>query len=178
MASTQRNWYVMRTQPLMEERVAKDLNRAGVETLLPLAAIETRLRSGLLVNRIRPLFRSYLFVHVNWDTATRIAISNVRFIKGFLGYTDISDEPGIVREQDMEELRQRLSECGGVIPLNVSRSSKPLEAGDMIRVLFGPFRDHTAQVQAVHGSRVQFLIRLLNQDHMVKLPQECLAVAA
>lgn len=169
-------WYVLRTQPLLEERVAKELNRQDVETFLPLARIETRLSNGLLVERLRPLFRSYLFVRMDWDTAPKSVILTTRGVKGFLGYSERKPAPSFVKAEDMAELRLHLAQDGGVIRINESKP-KALEPGDMVRILFGSFRDHKAKVQGIKGTRVEILLTMLNRDISVKLPHDCLVAA-
>lgn len=169
-------WYVLRTQPLLEERVSKELNRQSVETFLPLARIEIRLSNGLLVERLRPLFRSYLFVRFDWDTGPKSVILSTRGVKGFLGYSERKTAPSCVQSEDMAELRLRLAQCGGVIRLNESKP-KTLEPGMMVRVLFGSFRDHIAKVQAIKGTRVEILLTMLNRSNSVKLPHDCLVAA-
>lgn len=163
---------------LHEERVERSLKELNVETFIPLAKSEKRKRNGHLVPVVRPLFRSYIFMQMEWWDAPRHLILTTRGFKGFLGFRSGEDKPDAVRPQDMEDLRSRLNEFeDGLIPLHSSRP-KEIQPNDMVRILFGPFRDHVAPVKAVHGSRVEVLLSLFGKEFTKKLDKECLAIAA
>lgn len=169
-------WYVIRTHYAQEERADLELRNQGWQTKLPLARYEYRQRNGNLIERIRPLFRSYLFVAFDVYEDRWGPIVNTKGVVTFVGYRLGMDRPPAVPEKDMQELNDRLSQCGGVLPLGISRPME-IEPGMMVRILFGPFRDQTALAQARCGSRVEVLLRFAGAYRPVKLHRDNLVPA-
>lgn len=161
---------------MQEQRAARELGNQGFETLLPLARVEHRERDGQLVARTRPLFSGYLFVEFDLNLDAWGAILSTRGVKNFVGYQKGRLYPPHVSERDMRELREKLSVCGGVIPLGLN-PPKEIVAGMLVTILFGPFRDQAAIVQADCGSRVEVLLRFAGALRTSKLPKDCLALA-
>lgn len=58
------DWYCARTKPLLEALAEQRLNNQGFETYLPLLTSRDP-HKGRVVERRRPLFRSYLFVKLD-----------------------------------------------------------------------------------------------------------------
>lgn len=169
-------WYVLRTYYAQEQHAAQELTNLEFETFLPLARTERRQRGGLLVAKIKPLFSSYLFVKFDRYDRRWQQVCSALGVKGFIGYLDGQAHPSTVPEKHMQELRDRLDEYGGVVPMGLSRP-KVLNAGQLVLILFGPFREQSAIVQADCGSRVEVLLRFAGAPRAVKIPKQCLAVA-
>jgi len=169
------SWFAVRTHFAQEERAESNLVKQGYETLLPMARVESRRRDGLLVKRLRPLFSGYLFVKVRSEQRWE-PISGTAGVTNFVGYTPGLDYPPEVRERDIHELRSRLAEAGGAFEVSLSRPQGILP-GTLVRILFGPFRDRAATVQADCGSRVEVLLQAAGAMSRLRLPRECLAAA-
>jgi len=159
-------WFVLRTHYQEERRACLDLHRQGIKSFLPLARFEQRRKSdGLLCAKIQPLFPRYLFVQIRW--ADRRPVLHTRGIKSFVGWTiDGSLKPPAVPKSEIKELKSRLQEIFGLDVVLMSRP-KDIVPDTMVYMLFGPFRDHVAKVQAVHGSRAEVVLSLFGR-HVVK----------
>lgn len=167
-------WFVLRTAFQREQRACLELSHQSIRTFLPLARTEHRRLDGLLVAKLRPLFTGYAFVFMDW--LHRYPVLSTVGVKGFVGYIDGMPKPPSVSREDIKELRQRLEEIGGRAVVNLSRL-KPIEPGMMAQILFGPYRDHIAKVQAVDGSRVMVLLKFAGVDVPTRLPKDCLIAA-
>jgi len=163
-------WYVARTKPSAEERASRDLANQDFKTFIPMSRVERRRRDGLLVEFVRPLFVGYLFVSFDRRDARWKKIYSTYGIVNLVGGSD--ERPMPVPERQMVELFARLAEHGGLIPLDLSRPRK-IASGDMVRVLFGPYRDQTSIVQEVHGQRIDVLLRFAGAQRRSRIPVDC-----
>lgn len=168
-----KEWFVIKTHFQQERRANRELLQQRLETLLLLARTEHRNQSGTLIARITPLFSTYLFVKLDWRKS-RHQIMATRGVKTFVGYLDGMEKAPVVDPLDIEELKSRVENY----VINLSRPHKEIEPGVMVQILFGPFRDQVASVQAIHGSRVEILLQLLGSTTPMTLPRECLQAAA
>lgn len=166
-------WYIVKTRLFYEERVTKRLTDLDFTNLLPLACVHQRQRDGLLVEKTYPLFRTYVFVQFDVEDLRWRKIWGLVGVKGIMGAREV---PMPVRDSEIQHLVELLREGGGSIPLLTSRP-KIISPGMMVRVMFGPFRDQTAPVQADCGSRVEVLLKVCGAMRPVKLSREVLIAA-
>lgn len=170
-------WFVLNVRSQYEARVSKELVQIGVKNYLPQVRVEHRRKSdGRLLANIRPLFPNCLFVQLNWKRMPTLSILTLKGVNGFMCYTDSMNKPHTIRQRDITALRERMRLYGDEISRELSRS-KGIYPGMLVNVLFGPFRDQTAIVQSVEGSRVEVLLQLLGKELPKKLPVDCLQAA-
>jgi len=164
-------WFVTQTKFHAEDVVAKEIAALGIETFLPLARVFRRRSNGQLVSFDRPLISQYLFTRFDMSSDWR-AIYDVRGVVRLMGNPE---HPLPVRDLEIAVLRAAIAAQGGAIEV----SSRPISIspGDLVRVLYGPFRDQLATAQANCGSRVEVLLRLAGALRL-KLPRDCLTVVA
>lgn len=168
-------WFVIRTGYQQEQRVSSLLAARRINTFLPLIKTEERLRNGLLVDRLKPLFTRYLFVQSSWKHSV-----SVRYTKGveyFVGYVENSGKPAFLTDMEMQELKTRLNFTSELTPVNFSRP-KDIHPGMLVQILLGPYRDRIAPVKSVFGSRVEVLFNMLGKEIPCKLDRECLTAVA
>lgn len=145
-----------------EKRFHFSLVNQRIKSFLPLGRYEhRRVSDGLLVAKVSPLFPRYLFVQTRWQD--RRPVMATRGFKEFVGWAPGQDKPPYVPNIVIRELKSRLQEILGLDVLLLHRP-KEIEPGIMVQILFGPFRDHVAKVQAVHDSRVEVLLSLFGRN--------------
>lgn len=166
-----KNWYVVRTQFQAERRAETVLNGMSFSTYLPLAKVESRGRLTL-----KPFIVGYLFVRFDWRNDPWESIAYTPFVKEFVGYREGSIHPLQVRSSDMRELKSRVRELGGTVPLG--SKARELSPGLLVEVLTGPFSYWVGTVDVVKGSRVTLLFDLLGAERPVTLARDCVAAAA
>lgn len=162
-------WHVVRTRSNCETRAAQGITNQGFETFLPIVTFLRRRRDGLLVEAEAPLLASYVFASFDVDRPGWQAIWNTRGVVGIIGSPD---RPSPVR--DFSAFKDQL---GGTLPLFPSRP-KIIPTGALVRIIFGPFRDRCATVQADLGSRVEVLLRICGADTAARFDREVLVMAA
>lgn len=168
------DWFVLRTEYNQEDRAARGLESQGLKTFLPIARTEyRRKRDGLLMARRSPVFRMYLFAQINWHR--RYSVLATRGVKSFVGYQDGMEKAPFVPDDVMEELMSRMEELFGD-NVTSSRPLKDLQPGQMVEILCGPYRERSAIVHSVAGSRVRILLEAIGgMEVPVSLPKDILA---
>jgi len=97
-------WYLLRTKAGQERRAAAQLRRIADEreVLLPLMKTQVR-RSGGMVELVTPLFPCYLFARLDVQREW----TNLYFARGLREVVRFGDEPAVVPEWAIGELKQR-----------------------------------------------------------------------
>ncbi len=153
------NWYVIQTKPTAEESVRQHLKNADFETFLP--KIRTMVRgSGKLSSRIRPLFPSYLFVHIDLrDANLHRMIKYTRGVRKILGDGTV---PVPVPEEMIHIIKER-TDGQDVIEQRITMSK-----GDEVRIRSGVFKDLIGILEkpVSAAGRVRVLLKILS--HRIK----------
>ncbi len=125
---TEARWYAIYTRSRHEKRVAEQLARRSVETLLPLYETVRRWRNGR--HRVQfPLFPGYAFVRIALkDRLEVVKVPGVVKLVGFDG------QPVALPEDEIEGLRRGLAE--GI----EARPHPYLTVGRRVRVVSGPLQ--------------------------------------
>lgn len=167
-----REWRCLQVGINQERRVENALRQENLRTWLPLQKVE-QTRNGITIKKLRPLLTSYLFVCFDakrdpWQTILRIV-----GVRCFLGFQNKESAPLAIPSYEIKLLRARLKELGTV---ERSSSTPPvISAGTMVTILFGPFCDKSAEVQADLGTRVEVMLRLLGRETHMKLNKVAIA---
>lgn len=169
-------WYVAKTKPSAEELASRDLAQQGFKTFIPMSKVERRRRDGLLVMNVRPLFVGYTFVSFDRRDPSWKKIYSTNGVMYLVGSERERENPTSVPERQMARLFSRLAEHGGIIPLDLSRPRK-IAPGDLVKILFGPYRDQVSTVQEIHGSRVDVLLRFAGAQRRSRLSVDCVGIA-
>lgn len=167
-------WFILRSKSQDEQLVEYRLQRQGFDTFLPLSKSTVRDKSGLLCLVHKPLFGPYLFVRALWSECHSIV--NTRGVSGFIGWRPGLNKAPSLSDAEIGDLRLALTSLSDDV--TVLARPKPIEPGDLVRILLGPYRDRTAPVQALRGSRVQVLLRFAGALRSVTIDQEALTTAA
>ena len=146
------NWFAAYTYPRHEKKVAEYLNSAGVQCFLPLYKESRLWNNGLRVIIEKPLFPSYVFVHV--DSSDSLKILKTPSVASLV---TVSGVPVPLPRQEVESL------MAGVAQLDLAPHPY-LREGDRVRVRSGPFADREGiLVQCKNRWRVVICIELLMQ---------------
>jgi transcription antitermination factor NusG len=134
----QKNWYVLYTKPQSEKRVAATLAKKRIENFIPLVCVEAeRLWRQKLV--YKPLFKSYVFVHVTeHEAASLTTVDGVISLLHWLG------KPAVINETEIQAIREftgdyqnidleKLAVNSNVAEKNIYRSSYEIE-GNLLAI--------------------------------------------
>ncbi len=142
-------WYLVYSKPRQEERAWWNLDQQGFRCFLPYARVKRR-HHGRYQVRIEPMFPRYLFIRLaagveDW--------SPIRSTIGVTGLVRFGTWPARVPEQLIETLRERTQD--GYCDL----SPDPLECGERVRILDGPFKDYEGIFRAARSKeRIMILL--------------------
>jgi transcriptional antiterminator RfaH len=124
-------WYLIRTKSNRETYVRERLSHITPQVFLPMLKI---FGASHVNSKAVPLFPQYIFVR--FDLAAHYF--DVRYLPGVNGFVASGREPLEVPEQIVDSVRSRCTD--GVVQLR----PKPLQGGDRVHVVEGPFRDFEA----------------------------------
>jgi len=125
-------WYLVRTKSNRETYVRDRLSRITLQVFLPM--LKMFAAAPTMTSKTVPLFPQYLFV--GFDLATHYF--NVRYLPGVNGFVASGNEPLEVPEQIVDSVRSRCTD--GFVHIR----PKPLQRGDRVQVVEGPFRNFQA----------------------------------
>jgi transcriptional antiterminator RfaH len=155
-------WYVVRTKPGAEHRANTNLLNQEIETFLPLYKTQ-QYRAGKRVQKIRPLFTSYLFAR--FDPGSHY--DQVKWTRGVSKVLGSGEGPVPISEGVIHLIRERLGED------HLIRLEEELKEGDAVRVTSGPLKDLMGvfQKKMSNRGRVRILLSLIGVDLPVQIPQ-------
>ncbi|MBN2028712.1 UpxY family transcription antiterminator [bacterium] len=135
------HWYALYTRSRYEKKVNDQLKDKGIESYLPLRNV-LRKWSDRKKWIEEPLFRCYVFVHV--DPVTRFQALQTY---GCVRYVTFNSKPAIVRDEEIENIRRILRESPDVEPCT------GLSRGDIVEIVCGPLSGLRGRLEAIHNQR-------------------------
>ena len=116
------SWYVLKTRPNLEIKIAESLNSIGINAYCP-AFCFIKQYSDRKKKVNKPLLPSYVLVKI--EESLRVKVFSV---PGVLSYLFSMGRPAVVREDEVEILKSELNNI-----YNISNSDK-LNTGDNITI--------------------------------------------
>jgi transcriptional antiterminator RfaH len=126
-------WYLIRTKSGKERSLRDRFGASLPEVFLPLIRATVR-RWQRPAKVLGPLFPCYLFARFDLEAA----YSRIRYASGVCDLVRAGDQPRIVPEEIVAQLKQRCA--GGPVELPVA----PFRNGERVRVVAGPLRGFEA----------------------------------
>jgi len=149
-------WHLVYTKPRQEERAALNLEQQGFEVYFPLINSQV-IRQGKIHHQCEPLFKRYIFVKFDDER------SPWHVIRSTLGVDRLVRVGG-----ELARVPQSLIDQIKAVPL---QSKNLYEAGQLLKVKSGPFKDLEVIYQTNDGdARAFVLISMLQKIHQVSLP--------
>jgi transcription termination/antitermination protein NusG len=155
-------WYVVhaysnfesKVKQVLEERVKREgLSRFFGKILVPTEEV-VEMRMGQQRKSERKFFPGYVLVQMELTDETWHLVKDVPKVLGFIGGT--SDRPAPISEKEAMSILNRVEE--GV---NKPRPKILFEAGEVIRVIDGPFKDFNGVVEEVNYEKSKLKISVL-----------------
>lgn len=159
MNESRLSWYVLQTKPTAEENVRQHLTNAEFETFLP--KIKQMVRGQRKTqSRIRPLFPSYVFVHI--DLADPNLHRMIKYTRGVRKILGDGAMPVPVPDEMIDIIRERV-DGDGVIEQRIT-----MKQGDEVKIRSGVFKDLIGILERPVSSagRVRVLLQIMK--HQVK----------
>lgn len=155
--SSNPHWYLIQTKPRQDIRAEDNLRRQHFECYRPIkpsAAAAGKLDEAL--------FPGYLFIRLDRQMDNWYPIRSTRGVARVVAF---GSEPTPVRDELIEQLRQRLA-------TEASSAGAPrFEPGDRVQLIDGSFRDMEAIFVSNDGvKRSVILLNLLQREQRVSVP--------
>jgi transcription elongation factor/antiterminator RfaH len=156
----QQLWYVVQTKPANEERVKGNLLNQEIEAFLPLLGTY-QYSNGNMVQRIKPLFPSYLFARLD----LMLHFYKVKYTRGVSKILGSGEGPIPISETVIETIRDRIGED------NLVKLEDDFREGELVQVTSGPLKDLVGVFQKSMSTRgrVKILLSLIGVDVPVQL---------
>lgn len=143
-------WYVIYTKSKAELRVSESLRGLGIEVYCPIVT-ETRQWSDRKKKVSTPLFKSYVFVHL--DVKNR---NKVFKVPGVVNYLFWLGKPAEVREVEIRTIKN-WNENEEIDQMYLEKFTP----GDRITISSGPFKDQGALIKHIGKKRMRLLLTSL-----------------
>lgn len=167
-----KRWYVVHAYSGFEKQVMRSLNDrvklAGMEDqfgeiLVPTEEV-VEMRGGQKRKSERKFFPGYVLVQMDMNDETWHLVKDCPKVMGFIGGT--ADKPAPISDKEAATILQRVED--GV------EKPKPktlFEAGEVVRVIDGPFADFNGVVEEVNyeKSRLQVAVLIFGRSTPVEL---------
>ena len=157
-----KRWYVIHAYSGFENQVRRSLEarikQAGKEDLFGEILVPTEevveMRGGKQRKSERKFFPGYVLVHMEMNDETWHLVKDVPKVMGFIGGT--GDRPAPIPDKQAEAILQRVQE--GV---EKPRPKVLYEAGEVVRVIDGPFTDFNGVVEEVDYEKNRLKVSVL-----------------
>jgi transcription antitermination factor NusG len=140
------DWFAVYTKSRYEKKVAEKLTEKGMSVYCPTQTV-LRQWTDRKKKVTVPVFRSYVFVQYQ-NEQERLAILQTVGVVNFVRYLG---KVAIIREQEIEAIRQLLGEFGEV-------KVAELGIGDEVQITGGSLKGQTGVVRSTDGKKVYLLI--------------------
>ncbi len=167
-----KRWYVVHAYSGYEKKVKAALEERielnGVQDLFGEVMVPTEevveMRAGQKRKSERKFFPGYVLVKMELSDVSWHLVKETPRVLGFIGGK--ADKPAPITEKEADVILQRMQE--GV---DAPRPKTLFEAGEVVRVIDGPFNDFNAVVESVDydRSRVKVAVQIFGRSTPVDL---------
>ncbi|MDD2723967.1 MAG: transcription termination/antitermination protein NusG [Methylovulum sp.] len=155
-------WYVVHAYSNFENKVKQSLEerikRDGLEQYFGKILVPTEevveMRMGQQRKSERKFFPGYVLVQMELTDQTWHLVKDIPKVLGFIG--GVSDRPAPISEKEAMAILNRVEE--GV---NKPRPKVLFEAGEVVRIVDGPFKDFNGAIEEVNYEKSKLKISVL-----------------
>ena len=156
-----KEWFILKFKSNSHRLAAKNLNRQGFETFLPLQDTTSR-GTSQFINTSKPLFPGYMFIKFDRADSKWHKINSTYGVSYLITFNSILKSiPTIF----VDHLMKRYDTSGKLIPI------RKLEKGDHVTILEGPFANFIATVEKYEADqRIWILMDLMGRKTKIQTP--------
>ena len=100
----EKKWYALYTKPRWEKKIDSVLVRKGIESWCPLQKVERQWSDRKKVIE-DPLFKSYVFVHIDPSERTKVLSTD-----GVLNFVHYLGKPAVIKDEEVATIKKYLAE--------------------------------------------------------------------
>jgi len=157
-------WYVLYTKSRNEKKTAKLLAEKGIEVYCPMHEV-VKQWSDRKKKIQEPLFRSYVFVRLEEYEKEQTPVLETPGAVRFLWW---QKKPGIVREEEIEGIREFLNHYKG------ATISVTIKEGQAVTVEEGPLKEQSGKILKIKGNKAVLQLGSLGWNVVAELPVQAL----
>ena len=163
-----KEWFILQFKSNSHHLAAKNLNRQGFETFLPLHDTTSR-RTSRFINTSKPLFPGYMFIRFNRAETKWHKINNTYGVSRLITFNSILKS---IPSSFVDSLMKRYDLSGKLLPI------QKLKKGDQVTVLKGPFANFIATVEKYEADqRIWILMDLMGRKTKIQTPSDNLTLS-
>ena len=160
-----KEWFILQFKSNSHHQAAKNLNRQGFETFLPLHDATSR-KLSRFINTSKPLFPGYMFIKFDRAESEWHKINNTYGVSRLITFNSILKS---IPTRFVDSLMKRYDLSGKLLPI------QKLKKGDEVRVLKGPFANFIATVEQYEADhRIWILMDLMGRKTKIQSPSDAL----
>ena len=163
----EKKWYAVYTKPRWEKKIDAVLIRKGIESWCPLQKIERQWSDRKKVIE-DPLFKSYVFVHIDDTERTKVLMTD-----GILNFVYYLGKPAVIKDEEVAVIKRYLAEKDASILII---SQEGFKEDTRIMVNHGVFMGNEGTVLRGGKKKVYVKLESLGQVMVVEFPAEFLSV--
>ena len=163
-----KEWFILQFKSNSHHLAAKNLNRQGFETFLPLHETTSQ-RLSRFINTSKPLFPGYMFIRFDKAESEWRKINSTYGVSRLITFNSILKS---IPTNFVYHLMKRYDLSGKLIPI------KKLKKGDQVTVLKGPFANFIATVEKYEADhRIWILMDLMGRKTNIQTPSDNLTLS-
>jgi len=155
----EKKWYALYTKPRWEKKVDILLTKKGIESWCPIQKIERQWSDRKKVIE-DPLFKSYVFVHINDSSKKEVLITD-----GVLNFVHFEKKPAIISNDEIAIIKRYLADETAKISII---SNEGFEVNAKVKVNWGVFMDNVGTVIRGNKNKVFVQLQTLGQIMIVE----------
>ncbi|MEH6604190.1 MAG: transcription/translation regulatory transformer protein RfaH [Pseudomonadales bacterium] len=158
-------WYAVQTKPRQEAVAQKHLHRQGYTIYLPMLQ-QRKLKQDRWHNVIEPLFPRYLFIYADLTTDNLAPVRSTQGVSSMVKFGHLMHP---IPDAVINWLKGAESGDTGLHKVD----EEPLQQGDEVEILAGPFAGLTAIYQlSAAQDRAMLLLNLLGRQAEVEMHRD------
>jgi transcriptional antiterminator RfaH len=160
-----KEWFILQFKSNSHHQAARNLNRQGFETFLPLHDATSR-KLSRFINTSKPLFPGYMFIKFDRAESDWHKVNNTYGVSRLLTFNSILKP---IPTKFVDSLMKRYDSSGKLIPI------EKLKNGDQVMVLKGPFANFIATVEKYEDDqRIWVLMDLMGRKTKIHTSSDAL----
>lgn len=163
----EKNWFALYTKPRWEKKIDGALQKKGIESWCPLQKVERQWSDRKKIIE-EPLFKSYVFVHIDSTERTKVLMTD-----GVINFVYYLGKPAVIRDEEVNTIKKYLAEKDASIQI---LSQEGFQEEMKIKVNHGVFMGNEGTVLRGGKKKVYVKLESLGQVMVVEFPAEYLSV--
>jgi len=160
-----KEWFILQFKSNSHHQAAKNLNRQGFETFLPLHDATSR-KLSRFINTSKPLFPGYMFIKFDRAESDWHKINNTYGVSRLITFNSILKP---IPTKFVDNLMKRYDLSGKLLPI------KKLKKGDQVTVSKGQFANFVATVEKYEDEqRIWILMDLMGRETKIHTSSDAL----